>query len=46
MPFRIEVKKILPKQSDPKKQVSMEDEDPGFGNVMAMKPDGSGGIGL
>jgi zinc resistance-associated protein len=46
VPFRIEVKKLLPKQSEPKKQLSMEDEDPGFGNVMAMKPDGSGGIGL
>ena len=46
VPFRIEVKKILPKQPEHKKQLSMEDEDTGFGNVMAMKPDGSGRIGL
>jgi Spy/CpxP family protein refolding chaperone len=46
VPFRIEVKKILPKLPEYKKQLSMEDEDTGFGNVMAMKPDGAEGVGL
>ncbi|MGO9580306.1 MAG: Spy/CpxP family protein refolding chaperone [Desulfobaccales bacterium] len=45
VPFRIEVKKILPRPEH-KKQLSMEDENTDFGNFMAMKPDGPGGLGL
>jgi Spy/CpxP family protein refolding chaperone len=45
VPLRIEVKKILPRPEH-KKQLSMEDEDTGFGNFMAMKSDGLGGVGL
>ena len=37
VPFRIEVKKILPKRPEHKKQLSMEEEDTDFGNVMAME---------
>ncbi|MGO8760420.1 MAG: Spy/CpxP family protein refolding chaperone [Desulfobaccales bacterium] len=46
IPFRLEVKKILPKQSEPKKQLSMEDENSSFGNVMAMNPDDLRDVGL
>ena len=45
MPFRIEVKKILPKQEH-KKQLSMKDGDSDFGNDMAMEYGGSGDGGL
>ena len=46
VPFRLEVKKILPKRSEPKKQLSMEDENSSFGNVMAMNPDDLRDVGL
>ncbi len=37
VPFRLEVKKILPKGPEHKKQLSKEDEDADFGNAMAME---------
>lgn len=42
VPFRIEVKKILPKRPEHKKQASIEDEDRNLGNVMAMDSDDHG----
>jgi Spy/CpxP family protein refolding chaperone len=45
VPFRIEVKKILPKRPEQKKQLSMEDEDSGFGDVMSMESS-PGGVDL
>ena len=41
VPFRIEVKKILPRP-ELKKQFSMEDEDREFGNIMATESSGLG----
>lgn len=38
VPFRIEVKKILPKPQTPKGAISMEDEGGNLDNVMAMEP--------
>ena len=45
VPFRLEVKKILPKHEH-KKQLSMEDEDSDFSTVMAMEFSGSGDGGF
>ncbi len=44
VPFRIEVKKILPKGPGPK--VSMEDDNMNLGSTMAMEPIGPGDTGL
>ena len=46
VPFRIEVKKILPKGSGPKGKLSMEDCDPNQEIITAMEFDGPGNAGL
>lgn len=43
VPFRLQVKKILPKSSGPKGKLSMEDEQNNLGSTMTMEFDGTGG---
>ncbi|MGA9755427.1 MAG: periplasmic heavy metal sensor [Desulfobaccales bacterium] len=44
VPFRIEVKKILPKCHGPKGSVSMEEEDMNLNPIMAMEPSDRTGV--
>jgi Spy/CpxP family protein refolding chaperone len=46
VPYRLAVKQILPKRPEQQKQLSLEDESPILGNVLAMQPDGFGDLGL
>jgi Spy/CpxP family protein refolding chaperone len=46
VPFRLAIRQILPKWPEGKKKLSMTDEGPDFGNIMAMEPNNSKGVGL